>query len=71
MLRQVFIKVYGRVQGVFFRSGIKTQAGLLNLTGYVKNNWDGTVEILACGEEKDLKKLIEWTKAGPPSAHRR
>lgn len=69
MKKQVSIKVYGLVQGVFFRSGVKEQADLLNLTGYVKNNWDGTLEILGCGEKEDLEKLIKWAKRGPSTAH--
>ncbi|MEW6407497.1 MAG: acylphosphatase [Patescibacteria group bacterium] len=68
MKKQVNIKIFGLVQGVLFRSSAKTQAELLNITGYVKNNWDETVEILACGEEENLKKLIAWASHGPADA---
>lgn len=68
MKKQINIKVYGLVQGVFFRSSAKNIADSLNLTGYVKNSWNGNVEIIAEGDEKKLKKLIEWAKNGPRDA---
>lgn len=68
MKKQVNIKIFGLVHGVFFRSSTKEQANLLNLKGYVKNVYNGTVEIIAEGNEKNLKKLIEWAKFGPPLA---
>ncbi len=68
MQKCLLIKIYGLVQGVYFRSSTKIQAKLLNITGYVKNNWNGTVEILACGEEENLKKLIAWASHGPANA---
>lgn len=38
------------------------------MTGWVKNRGDGGVELVAEGEEENLKKLVEWCKHGPPSA---
>ncbi len=57
-------KIYGRVQGVFFRDSSQRKAKELNLSGWVRNEPDGTVQIVAEGEEKDLKELIEWCRAG-------
>lgn len=68
MEKQVMIKVYGLVQGVNFRYYTQKYALSLNLKGYVKNNDDGSVEIVGLGEEENLKKLIEWAKVGPPAA---
>lgn len=38
------------------------------LKGTVRNSDDGTVEIIAVGEDANLKKLIAWCHAGPPRA---
>ena len=50
--------VYGRVQGVGFRAFVEVEALLLGLKGYVKNLPDGTVEIIAEGNEEALKKFL-------------
>ncbi|MHA1521835.1 MAG: acylphosphatase [Promethearchaeota archaeon] len=61
--------VIGRVQGVFFRVNTRNMAKQLGLTGWVRNNWDGNVEVLAEGPEDVLKILIDWLNEGPPHAH--
>ncbi|MBW2966619.1 acylphosphatase [Candidatus Woesearchaeota archaeon] len=63
--KRIHIIISGRVQGVFFRAGTKRQAKILNITGWVKNNPDRTVEIIAEGEETNLKQLISWCSKGP------
>jgi acylphosphatase len=60
--------VRGRVQGVFFRAFVESRAAELKLTGYVRNRPDGTVEVRVEGERRQLEKLVEYLKAGPPSA---
>jgi acylphosphatase len=60
--------VYGRVQGVFFRTFVEGWAGQLNLTGYVRNRPGGVVEVRAEGEKPKMEKLVEYLKAGPPAA---
>jgi len=60
------IKIYGKVQGVFFRDGAQKKAKEFELTGYVKNEDDGTVHIEAEGEEGNLKKFLAWCYDGPP-----
>ena len=68
-LASVQVVVYGRVQGVFFRAFTSKQAGELGLTGYVRNLPDGeSVEVQAEGERKQLEKLIDYLKLGPPRA---
>ena len=64
--KKVALKVYGRVQGVFFRDSTRKKAGELGLSCLTENKPDGTVEIVAEGEEGDLEKLIEWCRAGGP-----
>ncbi len=63
-----YVKVYGRVQGVFFRANTKTVADKHGVKGYVKNLPDGTVEAVLEGEEEAVKKVIEWMHTGPPLA---
>ncbi len=60
--------VSGKVQGVFFRKNAKQRANELNIYGWVKNTNDDKVEILAQGNEQNLKKFIDWCKQGPPKA---
>ncbi|MDD5055631.1 MAG: acylphosphatase [Candidatus Peribacteraceae bacterium] len=62
------IRITGRVQGVFFRSSTLKQAQALNLTGWVRNNGDGSVEVFAEGPENDLQKMISWCRRGPERA---
>ncbi len=58
------IRVFGRVQGVGFRFYIKNMANSLNLTGWVRNDPDGSVEILANGPIIDLEQLLHHIKVG-------
>jgi len=67
-LASVQAVVHGRVQGVFFRAFASRQAKELGLTGYVRNLPEGAVEVQAEGERKQLKKLIDILKVGPPIA---
>lgn len=62
------IIVEGRVQGVFFRDFTRNQATQLQLTGWVQNLPDGSVEALVCGPEKTVQKMIDWFWVGSPHA---
>jgi acylphosphatase len=62
------IRVYGRVQGVFFRQTAKEQALRLGLTGYARNEPDGTVQIEVEGEPAAIDRFLAWSKVGPPAA---
>ncbi|MFH1200889.1 MAG: acylphosphatase [bacterium] len=68
MQKQINLKIHGKVQGVFFRDTSRAEAKELNLCGWAKNQTDGTVEIVAEGDDKDLRKFIEWCKYGPDHA---
>lgn len=57
--------VTGRVQGVAYRAATQHQAHALNVTGYAKNLPDGSVEVLACGAERDVNTLCDWLWEGP------
>ena len=60
--------VHGRVQGVNFRYYTQLRAQELGVTGYVRNKWDGTVEVVAEGEREAVEKLLEFIKVGPQGA---
>lgn len=64
MKKRVNLKVFGNVQGVFFRAQIKKKAEELRLVGWARNESDGTVKIVAEGEEKLLKDFINWCYNG-------
>ncbi len=68
MLKTIKIVVKGKVQGVFFRKHTQEKAQILGVKGYVKNAFDGSVEVIATGDHSSLKKLIDWVKKGPTMA---
>ncbi|MEA1967015.1 MAG: acylphosphatase [Thermodesulfobacteriota bacterium] len=63
---QYHLIVHGRVQGVFFRAETCRAAKNLNITGWVKNLADGTVEAVIEGKEKDVQQMLAWCKKGSP-----
>ena len=60
--------VHGHVQGVNFRYYTHLRAQELGVTGYVRNKWDGTVEVVAEGERGAIEKMLEFLKLGPRAA---
>lgn len=68
MIKRISIKVYGRVQGVFFRHTARIRATELSLTGWVANGQDGSVSVVAEGEPGALEHLLAWCRSGPPLA---
>ena len=63
-----FLKIFGHVQGVFFRQSSLEKALSLNLTGWVKNVSDGTVEAYIYGPETACQTFITWCHQGPITA---
>ena len=62
------IRVFGHVQGVFYRAWTLQQAQLLGLKGFVRNRRDGSVEIEAWGDPAAIDALIEKCRRGPSQA---
>lgn len=60
--------VYGRVQAVGFRAFVIDTAHRLGIKGWVRNRWDGTVEVVAEGERPALDRLLASLKVGPRMA---
>ena len=57
--------VEGHVQGVGFRYFVKNMAEKLSLKGWVRNRFDGSVELLAEGDHENLLKLLDAVRIGP------
>ncbi|MDI9644665.1 MAG: acylphosphatase [Candidatus Verstraetearchaeota archaeon] len=68
MSARVKIKVTGMVQGVGFRYYTYRIAKNLSIKGYVRNQRDGSVEVLAEGEKPKLIDLISELRIGPPES---
>jgi acylphosphatase len=60
--------VRGRVQGVGYRWFVDYEARQLGLAGWVRNNFDGTVEVLAMGSEQQQTALRRKLQRGPRAA---
>ncbi len=60
--------VSGKVQGVYFRVSSQQKAIDYGLSGYAKNLADGDVELMLCGEEENVEKMLAWLKHGPEQA---
>lgn len=65
MAVQYEIKITGRVQGVGFRYFVQKRADESNITGWVKNMPDGSVFVMAQGEETDIDTFTDHLKIGP------
>ena len=68
-MKRIHAVVRGRVQGVGFRASAAHEARRLGLSGWVRNLFDGTVEVLAAGEDAAVDGLAAWLKQGPRGAH--
>jgi acylphosphatase len=68
-LKAILARVYGRVQRVGYRRFILDTAQELGLSGYVKNERDGSVTIFTQGDEIILERFIEMVKSPPEPAY--
>ena len=65
-MKQVHIIISGKVQGVYFRDNTCRVARELNLKGFVRNLPNGSVEVVAQGE--NIQELINFCSKGPPTS---
>jgi len=62
------VHVSGTVQGVYFRASSEQQAIDYSLSGYARNLADGGVEVLLCGQQANIDKMLVWLSHGPEQA---
>ncbi|MFZ0242491.1 MAG: acylphosphatase [Desulfobacterales bacterium] len=62
------IVISGIVQGVFFRVETQQAAQRLDVSGWVRNKRDGTVEAVIEGERQKVEAMLDWCRKGPPRA---
>jgi len=67
-ITSVRVLITGRVQGVWFRGWTEQQATRLNLSGWVKNRADGSVEALFSGQPENVDQMLDLCWQGPPMA---
>jgi len=65
---RVHVTITGEVQGVFFRVHAQKKANELALTGYIANDADGSVILVAEGPENKINDLVDWCYGGPSTA---
>ncbi len=66
--KRLHISIYGRVQGVGYRYFAQNIARGMGLAGWTRNRPDGTVEVVAEGEEDVLKTFLSYLEEGPSMA---
>ena len=67
-MKRIEANVRGRVQGVSFRYYTQLEAQRLGLTGWVRNELDGSVKVVAEGSKEDLDRLLDYLEHGPRMA---
>jgi acylphosphatase len=67
-LKRLRVVVGGRVQGVFFRDTTRRMAVARGVSGWVRNNADGTVEAVFEGEDDAVGSLVDFCREGPRGA---
>jgi acylphosphatase len=68
MIKHYEIQVFGRVQGVWFRKYTQQTAQALSLSGWVRNEADGSVRISVEGPEEQLETFLDWCHEGSPES---
>ena len=68
-MKTLHLRISGRVQGVWFRESMRSEAENLGVTGWVCNRADGSVEAVIQGSTQAVDTLLEWAQTGPPMAH--
>jgi acylphosphatase len=65
---RVRVEVRGRVQGVFFRAEARARAESLGLSGWIRNERDGSVAAVFDGDAERVQSMVDWCRRGPAGA---
>lgn len=66
--KHINLYIHGKVQGVWYRKSCQAKAQELGLTGFVKNQADGSVYCEVEGDVEQLMAMVDWCKKGPKLA---
>jgi acylphosphatase len=66
--RSVHVRITGRVQGVGYRAWLEGEAVARELSGWVRNRHDGSVEAVVSGEDEEVANFIAQLREGPSAA---
>ncbi len=66
--KSLHVRISGRVQGVFYRVWTRGTATDLGLSGWVKNNQDGSVDAVFSGATEKVDEMLELCRSGPPES---
>ncbi len=69
IVERLHAHIEGHVQGVGFRAFVERSARQFKLKGWVRNRWDGSVEVVAEGDRMILEKLLALLRVGPHGAN--
>ena len=65
-MKEVYLKIEGRVQGIGYRRWAVSKAREIGgISGWVRNEDDGSVEILMSGEDENINNMISACYSGP------
>lgn len=67
--KKLRLVIHGRVQDVFFRNSMRSEAQILGVRGWVRNRSDGSVEAAVHGDPVAVDALVRWAQHGPELAH--
>jgi acylphosphatase len=67
-MRNVHLIISGVVQGIGYRQWFRKEMDKLEVSGWVKNRDDGSVEAIISGNEKEIETLLSHARSGPPLA---
>lgn len=65
---RVRVRVTGRVQGVFYRATAAREAGARGVSGFARNERDGSVTLELEGDPAAVDAMVAWCRIGPPRA---
>jgi len=68
MKKRLEVHITGNVQGVFFRKYLQEHALSRRITGYAKNNEDGSLSVVFEGDDEELQKVLMFCHMGPPGS---
>ena len=68
IMKRLDATIYGHVQGVFFRDTTRRKAQQRGITGWIRNERNGTVRVVAEGPEEKLQELEAFLHQGPSAA---